>query len=126
MLKFDLRATSDDPGDMDTDDEHDPSLSQAILSAISGVNIAVLDANGDALEPTIEETERDVLKETLEDLWVELQTRGGNPEADIWIEACHLPSICLGESMCESVAIVLLRFRCLLPFYSGLPCYYVR
>ena len=66
---------------MDTDDEHDPSLSQATLSAISGVNIAVLDTNGDALESTIDETERAVVKETLKDLWVELQTRGGNAEA---------------------------------------------
>ena len=62
MLKLDLRAISDDPGDMDTDEVHDPSLSQAIRCAISGVNIAVLDANGDALEPTIDETEHAVVK----------------------------------------------------------------
>ena len=66
---------------MDTDDEHDPSLKQSIRSAISGVNIAVLDANGDALEPTIDESEHAVVKETLKDFWVDLQTRGGNPEA---------------------------------------------
>ena len=81
MLKLDLRATSDDSGDMDTDDEHDPSLSQAIRSAISGVDIAVRDTNGDALEPTIDETEHALVKETFQYLWIDLQARGGNPEA---------------------------------------------
>ena len=66
---------------MDADDEHDPSLSQAIRSAISGVDIAVLDTNYDTLVPAIDATEHVMVKETLKDLWVELQTRGGNPEA---------------------------------------------
>ena len=81
VLNLELRAASDDPGDMDADDEHDPSLSQAIRSAISGVDIAVLDTNGDTFVPAIDETEHAVVKETFKDLWIDLQTRGGNPEA---------------------------------------------
>ena len=80
MLKLDLRATSDEPGDMDTDDEHDPSLSQTISFAISGVNIAVSDAGGDVPEPIAEEAERTVVLNSLKDFWVELKTHGGNEE----------------------------------------------
>ena len=55
MLKVDLRTAPDASGDMDTDDEHDPGLSQAISSAISGVNIAVIDANADILGSAVDE-----------------------------------------------------------------------
>ena len=81
MLKVELRAAPDASGDMDTDDEHDPSLPQAICSAISGVNIAVIDTNGDILGSAVDETERAVVKDSLKDFWVELKTRGGNEEA---------------------------------------------
>ena len=81
MLKVDLRAAPDAHGDLDTDDEHEPSLSQAISSAISGVNIAVLDTNGDVLEPAVDETERAVVEDSLKDRWVELKTHGGNEVA---------------------------------------------
>ena len=52
-----------------------------------------LDTNGDALEPTIDETEHAVVKETLKDLWIDLQTRGGNPEAGqaLVVEWCTAP-----------------------------------
>ena len=81
MLKVHLRAAPDASGDMDTDDEHEPSLSQAISSAISGVNIAVLDANGDVLGSAVDEAERAVVEDSLKDLWVERKTHGGNKDA---------------------------------------------
>ena len=81
MLKVELRVAPDASGDMDADDKHKPSLSQAISSAISGVNIAVLDANCDVLGTAVDEAERAVVEDSLKDLWVELKTRGGNEEA---------------------------------------------
>ena len=81
MLKVDLRAAPDASGDMDTDDEHEPSLSQAISSAISGINIAVFDANGDVPEPASDEAEHAVVLSSLKDIWVGLNTHGGNKEA---------------------------------------------
>ena len=62
-------------GDMDTDDEHDPSLSQAISCAISGVNIAVYDTGDDVPEPIAEEAERTVVLNSLKDFWVEQKKR---------------------------------------------------
>ena len=66
---------------MDTNAEHEPSLSQAISSAISGLNIAVFDTSCDVPEPAADETERVVVVNSLKDLWVELKTNGGNEEA---------------------------------------------
>ena len=66
---------------MDTDLEHEPSLSQAIASAISGVNIDVLDANGDVPESAADEAEHAVVLNSFKDLWMELKTYGGNEDA---------------------------------------------
>ena len=63
---------------MDTDDENDQSISQSIECAISGINIAVLDASGDAPEAATAEAESTAAWRSLKDLWVELTTHGGN------------------------------------------------
>ena len=62
---------------MDTDNENEPNRSQAIASAISGVNIAVLNANGDAPESAAADAEHaavlNSLKETLGSCKVECE-----------------------------------------------------
>ena len=79
--KVDLRTAPEASGDMHTDDEDESSLSQAIASAISGVNIAVLNANGDAPESAAADAEHAAMLNSLKDLWVELKTHGGNEDA---------------------------------------------